>query len=85
MKIVFSRSFVKDYQRLTSQIQQQIDKQIERLAENPRHPSLQTKKMEGHPNIWEVRITGGYRMTLQINGDICLLRRVGTHDTLKRP
>jgi hypothetical protein len=50
-----------------------------------RHPSLNINKMEGHKSIWEARITKGYRMTLQIVGDTCLLRRVGTHSVLKRP
>jgi hypothetical protein len=43
------------------------------------------KKMEGRQSIWEARITGGYRMTFQINGDTYLLRRAGTHDILKKP
>jgi len=55
------------------------------MLDNPKHPSLRTKKMEGYPSVWEVRITGGYRLTFRIEGDIYLLRRVGTHDILKRP
>lgn len=85
MKIVFSKPFVKDYHRQTPQIQQQIDRQIERLVENPRHPSLQMKKMEGHQSIWEARITEGYRMTFQIDSDTYVFRRAGTHDILKKP
>ncbi|MFH2065348.1 MAG: type II toxin-antitoxin system RelE/ParE family toxin [Pseudomonadota bacterium] len=85
MRIAFTKPFKKDYQGLPGHIQQKIDEQIERLLDNPKHPSLRMKKMEGRPSIWEARITGGYRLTLQINGDIYLLRRVGTHDILKRP
>ena len=43
------------------------------------------KKMEGHPSVWEIRITSGYRLTFQINGDTYMFRRVGTHDILKKP
>lgn len=85
MKVAFTRPFKKDYQGLSGNIRQNVDEQIIRLLDNPKHPSLRTKKMEGHQTIWEARITGGYRMTFQIDGDTYLLRRVGTHDILKRP
>jgi hypothetical protein len=41
--------------------------------------------MEDPREIWEGRITQGYRFTFQIVGDIYLLRRIGTHDILRRP
>jgi addiction module RelE/StbE family toxin len=85
MKVAFTKPFKKDYQGLPGHIQKQVDTQIIRLLDNPKHPSLRMKKMEGHPSVWEARITGGYRLTFQIDGDTCLLRRVGTHDILKRP
>ncbi|MCG2722743.1 MAG: type II toxin-antitoxin system RelE/ParE family toxin [Thermodesulfovibrionales bacterium] len=85
MKVSFTKPFKRDYKKLPGNIQELIDKQITYLLENPKHPSLQIKKMEGHPFIWEARITKGYRMTLQIDGDTCLLRRVGTHSILKTP
>ena len=85
MKVAFTKPFKKDYQGFPAHIQQKIDEQIVRLLDNPKHPSLRMKKMEGCPSVWEARITGGYRLTFQIDGDIYLLRRVGTHDILKRP
>jgi mRNA-degrading endonuclease RelE of RelBE toxin-antitoxin system len=85
MKVAFTKPFIRDYRGLPEHIQQQIDEQIERLLDNPKHPSLRMKKMEGRPFVWEARITGGYRLTFQIDGDTYLLRRVGTHDILKRP
>jgi mRNA interferase RelE/StbE len=85
VKVSFTKLFKQDYQRLPIQIQELINKQIDYLMENPHHPSLHIKKMEGHGSIWEARITKGYRMTFQIHGDLCLLRRVGTHSILKRP
>ncbi len=85
MKVAFTKPFKRDYQGLPENIQKQIDEQIVRLLDNPQHPSLRIKKMEGRQFIWEARITGGYRMTFQIDGDTYLLRRVGTHDVLKKP
>jgi mRNA-degrading endonuclease RelE of RelBE toxin-antitoxin system len=85
VKLAFTKPFKRDYKGLPENIQELIDKQIFHLLENPRHPSLQIKKMEGRQTIWEARITKGYRMTFQIVGDSYLLRRVGTHSILKKP
>ncbi len=85
MKVAFTKPFKRDYKGLPENIQELIDKQIAHLLENPKHPSLQIKKMEGRQTIWEARITKGYRMTFQIVGDSYLLRRVGTHSILKKP
>lgn len=85
MKLAFTKPFKRDYKGLPENIQELIDKQIFHLLENPRHPSLQIKKMEGRQTIWEARITKGYRMTFQIVDDTYLLRRVGTHSILKKP
>lgn len=85
MKVAFTKPFVRDYDGLPGPIQQQIDEKIERPLDNPKHPSLRLKKMEGRQSIWEARITDSYRLTLQIENDTYLLRRVGTHDILKRP
>jgi mRNA interferase RelE/StbE len=85
VKVSFTNPFKRDYKGLPEDIRDQIDKQVVQLIENPKHPSLNIKKVEGHKSIWEARITKGYRMTFQIDGDIYLLRRVGTHSVLKRP
>ena len=85
MKLAFTKPFKQDYKKLSENIQELIDKQIAHLLENPKHPSLQIKKMEGRQSIWEARITKGYRMTFQIVGDTYLLRRAGTHSILKKP
>ena len=84
MKILFTRSFKKDYKKLPSDIQKTIDKQIALLLEKPGYPSLNMKKMQGQPDIWEGRITHGYRFTFQFKEDMAVLRRVGTHD-MKNP
>ena len=85
MKVAFTPLFRKDYQKLQAGIQEQIDAQITRLLVNPRHPSLRCKKMEGCAAVWEARVTKGYRLTFEIRDDVYLLRRVGTHDILKKP
>ncbi len=85
MKIQTTRPFDRDYARLSEELKERVDKQLTLLLRNPRHPSLRLKKIRGTEDIWEVRVTGGYRMTMQIAGDILILRRVGAHDVLRQP
>lgn len=77
-------SFKKDFQKLPREIQRRAEKQLRFLAQNPHHPSLQSKKMADPRNIWEGRITKSYRFTFQIEGDIYILRRIGPHDILSK-
>lgn len=78
-------SFKKDFGNLPPEIQKRVDKQLIFLVQNPHHPSLHTKKMNDPREIWEARVTESYRFTFQIEKDIYILRRVGTHDILKNP
>ena len=75
--------FAADYDALTQQLRQRVDKALERLLENPRHPSLHAKKLKGFENRWEGRVTLHYRLIFSIEGDAYVLLRVGTHDLLK--
>jgi mRNA-degrading endonuclease RelE of RelBE toxin-antitoxin system len=85
MKLLFTKTFVRDYRRLPQDIRQLTDKQLGLLLSNPRHPSLNLKKMQDPRDIWEGRITMSYRFTFQITKDAYILRKVGTHDVLKNP
>ena len=85
MQIFFTKSFKRDYKKLPADIQSAVDKQLAWLLENPNHPSLNLKKMKDPRDIWEGRVTHGYRFTLQIKNNQCIMRRVGPHDILKKP
>lgn len=85
MKLFLTERFRRDYAHLPSHLQDQADRKLQLLLGNPRHPSLHVKKMQGVPNILELRVTEGYRLTFQTEGDSYLLRRVGTHDILRTP
>ena len=51
---------------------------------DPHYPSLRVKRMEGAGDIWEMSVTKSYRITFQREGEIVLLRNIGTHEILKR-
>jgi hypothetical protein len=85
MKLQTTRPFDQDFASLPAHIKRRAAKQFHLLLDNPRHRSLRLKKMADPRDIWEGRITQGYRFTFQIVGDIYLLRRIGTHDILRHP
>jgi mRNA-degrading endonuclease RelE of RelBE toxin-antitoxin system len=85
MNFSFTKTFIRDYRKLPQSLQDAVDKQLELLLSNQRHPSLNIKKMNDPRSIWEGRVTASYRFTFHIEGEIYVLRRVGTHDTLKNP
>ena len=83
MKLSFSKPFTKDYHNLPEQIQHKLDKQLEFLLKDFRHPSLRIKKIKGtNDKIWEGSVTMNYRFTFQIIDDIFLMRRVGKHEDI---
>ena len=85
MKIQTTRHFDKGFSKLPETIKERAKEKLSLFVENPQHPSLRVKKMQGHPYIWEGSITKSYRFTFQINGDVHILRRIGTHDILNKP
>ncbi len=78
--------FKRAYKKLTREEQERAKKAILLLAENPRHPSLFVKKMQGAGGIWEARYSRGGRITFAMDGGAVVLRNIGEHDaTLNRP
>ena len=85
MQLLRTERFKKDFKRLPTEIQGRVGKALELFLANSRHPSLHVKKMEGAPDIWELRVTDNYRITFQFVQEGILLRRVGTHNVLRQP
>ena len=86
-KIRFTRRFLKSFARLPAAIQEKVKKQLALLAEDPRHPSLQTKPIQGASGIYEARMDIDYRLTYERDEDDTLVLRVlARHDkALKNP
>lgn len=85
MQCLRTERFKKDFQQLPSAVQARAAKALELFAVNPRHPSLQAKKMEGAAGIWELRVSDNDRVTFQRFQGGILLRRIGTHNILRQP
>jgi mRNA interferase RelE/StbE len=85
MQIIQSGQFQKKYKKLPQQIKDKTKKQLRLLLSNPKHPSLNLKKMKDPRDIWEIRITYSYRLTFQQFEEAYYLRNIGSHDILKNP
>jgi mRNA interferase RelE/StbE len=87
MRFLVTEHFAKCYKNLPLSVQAQVDKQLSLLLEDPKHPSLRVKKMQGTKGeIFEDRISKNYRFTFQIEKDTYILRKVGPHNqALKKP
>ena len=87
MKFVYSDSFKKNASDLSSEEKGVLKEKLTLMFQNPRHPSLRTKKIQGRKDIFESTVAMNIRLTWQyIKKDVILLRKVGPHDkTLKNP
>ncbi len=78
--------FVRDYGKLTPDLQLLVDAKLHDLFANPRPPGLGFEKLKGYrrPNIYTLHVTGNYKISLEIAGNIAILRRVAPHDEIDR-
>ena len=86
MNIYFSDLFLQSVKDLPGDLKKTLKKKLDIIADDPRHPSLRTKKIKGRENLFEATITMSIRMTWEYFEDGILLRSIGEHDrTLERP
>jgi len=86
VEVVFTEQFEQAFERLTKTDRQRVNKAFRLLGNNPRHPGLYVKKMEGAGSIWEARASLRLRITFAMSGETITLRNVGAHDkVLKNP
>ncbi len=86
MEALFTEQFEQAYEKLTKAEKRSVRKALTLLGDNPKHPSLRVKKMEGRKNVWEARPSKRLRMTFEMIGEITYMRNVGEHDkVLKKP
>jgi mRNA interferase RelE/StbE len=89
-KISRSDRFIKELRKLIDKgvlTIEQVEKFLRLVEENPRHPSLRIKKIQGTADIFEASVNMSVRVSFQyIKPDTVFLRNIGEHDmTLKRP
>ena len=82
-----NQRFKQAYAGLPTHIQDKAIKAFKLFRENPRHPSLHIKKMQGYADIWEGRVDQNYRFTFEYQTNaqgetVCVFRNIGTHAIL---
>ena len=80
--VIRTKSFNDNFLQLSQEEQKQTIKALRFLAENPRHPSLQTHKVEGTMFI-EAYANIDIRIIFERTGDTIVLRAVRHHNILK--
>jgi mRNA interferase RelE/StbE len=86
--MIFTHSdrFKENYVKLNEEIKKRVKTKLKLMAENPMHPSLRTKRVQGTQNIYEASVNMSIRITWQYVESGILLRNIGEHDeTLKNP
>ena len=63
-------SFWRAYERLAPAVKARARLAYQLFAENPEHPSLRFKKLQGGGEIWSVRITDQFQLTQEQYGDM---------------
>jgi mRNA-degrading endonuclease YafQ of YafQ-DinJ toxin-antitoxin module len=87
LQIAYSDRFLQNFARLDRDSQMVVREVVKLLAQNSKHPSLWTKKIQGTRGIYEASANMDLRMTWQYQGEgIILMRNCRHHDrTLKHP
>lgn len=83
MRYITAEAFEKAFRSLPEEIKKKVRKAFILFKENPRHPSLQVKKIKGTQGVFEGRIDRRYRFTFHYEGDAVVFRNVGPHDIVK--
>jgi mRNA-degrading endonuclease RelE of RelBE toxin-antitoxin system len=81
LKHIATESFWRNYYELPEEIRKQADKQFAQLQENPRHPSLQFKKIRA---IWSARVNDDYRALALEESDGLAWFWIGKHGEYDR-
>ncbi|OFV99067.1 MAG: hypothetical protein A3H94_05515 [Acidobacteria bacterium RIFCSPLOWO2_02_FULL_60_20] len=79
MKLVYSERFLAALEECPPEIQKAFFKQARLLLQNLRHPSLRAKKYEAAKNLWQARVTRGWRFYFVIEGDAYRMHTIIPH------
>ncbi len=84
-QITFTDRFQKHYKDLNDIEKKQLRNKLDILSENPMHPSLRTKRIQGTEDLYECSVNMDIRIIWFYEGDtMIILVDVGHHDILKK-
>lgn len=84
-QFTFTKRFQKHFKNLTEQEKKQLHNKLQLLSENPMHPSLRTKRIQGTKDLFECSVNMDIRIIWYYEGDkLIILVDVGHHDILNQ-
>lgn len=84
LKITFTDRFQKHYKSLTETEKKQFKNKLSVFVENPMHPSLRVKKIQGTNGLFEFSVNMDIRVIWFYEGEsLVALVDIGHHDILK--
>ena len=84
MKILFHKSFIKQYEKLPQKVQKQLRERNKLLRSDPHNRLLNIHKLHGkRAGYFSVNVTSDFRALFVKEGeDTILFREIGTHSQL---
>lgn len=79
MEVVFSERFKKSFPKTPPRVQKDFEKQLNNLLLDFRYPSLQTKKYNEALDIWQARVSRGWRFYFKIKENTYYLVDIMSH------
>jgi mRNA-degrading endonuclease RelE of RelBE toxin-antitoxin system len=79
MKVVLSDRAVQALKDAPLNVQRAFEKQLRFLVNNLLHPSLRAKKYDESRDIWQARVTKGWRFYFTITDDVYRIEEVIPH------
>ena len=80
MKSLARPSFWRAYAALDPRVQMAARRAYQLFAQDPEHPSLRFKKLQGYENVWSVRINEQFRAIGARVGDTMEWAWIGSHN-----
>lgn len=80
-RLQLEKNFTKHYAKLTAKERGMVDNKLRILAQDPWHPSLRTKRIQG-TGEFEVSVNMDIRMAIAFEGDRITMLDVDHHDKL---
>lgn len=85
LQITFTDRFQKHYKNLTANEKKQFKTKLSLFAENPMHPSLRAKRIQGTDSLFEFSVNMDIRVIWFYEGEnLVALVDIGHHDILKQ-
>ena len=84
-QFTFTDRFQKHFKTLTASEKKQLMNKLLLLAENPIHPSLRTKRIQGTADLYECSVNMDIRIIWYYEGNkMIIMLDVGHHDILRK-